>query len=93
MKRYALYPGRGRATPQHPLGYVGGRQLAACYHVPYSECLDTDNPAIKKVLSKNALIHLIHLLPNDLGIYKLPSSEANKLIVVDGLHQRVEKSA
>lgn len=97
MKKYALYPGRGRVSPDGALVYVTGRQLAACYRVPYSDCLDTDIPSIKKVISFGATrgappIHLLHLVPNSAGYYKLPSSLENKIIVVKGLHESVNKN-
>lgn len=97
MKKYALYPGVGKVTPTGRLGYIAGRQLAACFRIPYSECLDTSNSAIAKVINagrdKGAPpIHLIHLIPNKTGYYKLPNSRQNKIIVVEGLHQAVEKN-
>jgi hypothetical protein len=97
VKKYALYPGRGRVTPDGPLCYVDGRQLAACYRVPYSECLDTDNPAIRKVVTmgrdKGAPpLHLIHLIPHETGRYELPTSLQNKIIVVRGLGEAVNKN-
>jgi hypothetical protein len=97
MKKYALYPGVGRITPDRPLGYISGRQLAHCYRVPYSECLDTDIPAIKKVISMgNAKgappVHLIHLIPNAFGRYRIPKGIENRIIVAKGFHEAVNKN-
>jgi hypothetical protein len=97
MKKYVLYPGVGRVTSDRALGYISGRQLAACFRVPYSECLDTDIPAIKKVIDfgkqKNVpQLHLLHLIPNDLGIYKLPNSIHNRIMVVQQVPDSVNKN-
>jgi hypothetical protein len=97
MKKYALYPGVGRVTPDRPLGYISGRQLAHCYRVPYSECLDTDIPAIKKVIDWGKVrnsppVHLIHLIPNELGVYKIPKGIHNRIIVAEGFHEAVNKN-
>lgn len=93
MKKYVLYPGVGRVTPEHKLGYIGGRQLAACYRVPYSQCLDTDNPAIKKVISaSNAPMTLISLVPRESGIYKLPDMRQSKLLNAQGIPFEVNKN-
>lgn len=93
MKKYALYPGVGRIAAEMPLRYITGRQLAILYRVPYSECLDTDNPAIRRVINAGqGAIYLTRLLPMQSGSYRLPNSQENKLIVVQGLHEAVNKS-
>jgi hypothetical protein len=92
VKKYALYPGVGRVSPGGKLGYIGGRQLAACYRVPYSECLDTDIAAIKKVMSMGkAPIYLLNLVPQESGHYKVPNANENRIILAEGLHQSVRK--
>jgi hypothetical protein len=93
MKRYALYPGVGRTSPEAKPKYITGRELAICYRVPYSECLDTSIPAIKKVMSASkGLIYLTHLLPKGNGCYKLPSLVQNKIILAKSLHEQVDTS-
>lgn len=89
MKKYVLYPGVGKMTPNHAIGYIESKQLAACYRVPYSECLDMGNWAVKKAASLAGPITLIHLIPNSIGIYKIPSLKSNKLILVNELHKQV----
>ncbi len=95
MKKYALYPGVGRVQASDPHEkYVEGRQLAACYGVPYSECLDMDNDAIKRVARMGAKFdQLLHLVPNALGIYRLPNAGENKIILSEGLHEMVKKDS
>lgn len=93
-KKYVLYPGVGRVRSlDESERYIPGKMLAACYSVPYSECIDTDNPAIRLVASKGAKFdELVPLLPNMFGVYRLPSREERKIIVVEGLHEAVKKS-
>lgn len=96
MKRYALYPGVGKVTPDGKLQYVTGKQLAACYRVPYSDCLDTDIPAIKKVISlgvgKSAPVYLTHLIPSQTGHYRIPDKTQSGIILSTGMHEQVSKN-
>lgn len=93
MKKYVLYPGVGKILPSMAVGYISGKQLAHCYRVPYSECLDTSIPAVKKVISSGkGIIHLLNLIPNYTGIYELPDNKVNKIILSEGLHEAVNKN-
>lgn len=97
MKKYIVYPGIGRNYELDLLHYITGKQLAHNYRVPYSECLDADIPAIKKVLDFNKRIagppiHLIALTPRSDGFYKVPSSSLNKIIIAEGLPDMVNKN-
>jgi hypothetical protein len=93
MKKYVLYPGVGRVLPERKLEYVTGRQLAACYRVPYSECLDTDHPAIKKVITASkSPLHLVALVPEESGHYTLPDLSKSRIMVVKGIPDMVKKS-
>lgn len=93
MKKYVLYPGVGRVTPERPLGYISGRQLAHCYRVPYSECLDTDLPAVKKVMQASKTpIYLTPLLPQASGNYRMPDKSQSKIILATGQHELVNKN-
>jgi len=93
VKKYALYPGVGRVQPTDPHEkYIEGRQLAACYLVPYSECIDMDNDAIKRVARMGAKFDmLLHLTPNSLGFYQLPTAGENRIILATGMHEAVKK--
>lgn len=94
MKKYVLYPGVGRVLPTDAKPrYVTGRQLAACYRVPYSDCLDTDNAAIKKVMSMSkAPLTLISLVPKQDGIYRLPDLRQSKILNEHGVPFEVNKN-
>lgn len=92
-KKYVLYPGVGRVkTFDESERYIDGHLLAACYNVPYSECLDMDHPAIKQVAKMGAKFdEMIPLLPNLFGRYELPTRQEKKFIVMEGLHEAVKK--
>lgn len=97
MKKYALYPGVGRVTPTSALGYISGKQLAHCYRIPYSDCLDMDVDAVRKVVDFGKRvgappIHLLRLIPMDDGVYRLPSNALNRIIVAEGFHESVNKN-
>ena len=92
MKKYVLYPGVGRVTPVDLREqYISGQQLAHCYRVPYSQCLDTSNAAIKKVMMSGAKFdNLIPLIPKLDGIYRIPGPEEKRIILVKDLHEQVK---
>ena len=79
------------------LHYITGKELAALYRVPYSECLDLSIKAIAKVIDFNRThngppTHLLHLLPSELGIYVRPDKKMNEIIVVKNLSEQVNKN-
>lgn len=93
MKRYAVWPGLGKLRSRDEKEvFMDGRAIAACYCVPYSECIDMEHPAIKKAATYGAKFDgLIHLLPQMSGIYRLPNRNENKIIVREGLGEQVKK--
>ncbi len=94
MKKYVLYPGLGRALPTEAPQYLTAALLATrCYRVPMSECLNMDDPFIRKVAAAGSKFdHLIPLIPNMEGKYKIPSPGEKRIILATGLHESVNKN-
>lgn len=95
MKKYALHPGEGRIRPtDEKTVYINAQLLAAvCYHVPFSECMNMEDPFIRKMASVGAKFdHLIHLVPKEDGVYRIPKPNENRLILSTGAHEKVNRS-
>lgn len=91
MKKYCVYPGIGKTKPFGPDTYIGPKELAKLYSVPFEYCHNMEDPFIKKVASRGAKFDkLLHLTPSQTGVYKLPTFGENRIIVQRGLHEAVK---